>query len=37
MYESIKLEYIQKHLGYKKVQGQSETTLQTGMCNQNFG
>ena len=24
----------QKHLGYKKVQGQSEATSQTGMCDQ---
>ena len=25
----------QKHLGCKKVRGQSEATLQTGMCDQN--
>ena len=31
---SVCLNAKQKHLGCKKVRGQSEATLQTGMCDQ---
>ena len=34
--ESSFVKYKQKHLGYKKVQDQSETILQTGRCDQKF-
>ena len=34
LYVTVYMYAKQKHLGCKEVRGQSEATLQTGMCNQ---